>query len=196
MIHLSEHSVVIEDSSGVAWEMEISRHTFRDIESRKTESCRVYTWLHHREDIMCLYAFSGIDERRCFLLLNKVNGIGPKQSMKILGMSRPPELFSAIAREDENFLTSLPGIGAKGAKKIILSLKDSIDAILSDSPLSSAESPAAGEGRERGGEHLVQALVTMGFERKAAARALAQVLSAAETSNEGEILRQAIVELS
>ena len=129
LVHLSEHSVVLEDSAGVSWEMEISRHTRQSIASDDGEIRQLYTWLYHREDAMSLYGFSDVGEKKFFLLLNKVNGVGPKQSMKILSSARPGELASAIVNEDELFLTALPGIGTKGAKKIILALKDALAAV-------------------------------------------------------------------
>ena len=56
-------------------------------------------------------------EKKFFLLLNKVNGVGPKQSMKILSSARPGELASAIVNEDELFLTALPGNRHKGSEE-------------------------------------------------------------------------------
>ena len=109
----------------------------------------------------------------------------------------PPRFQSLpppIVNEDEAFLTSLPGIGAKGAKKIIISLKDSLGNIVSV-----GEIRPRGEGdakSEHLGEHLIQALTDMGFERKAATQAISRVLSSAQSDDEGEILRQAIIELS
>lgn len=202
LVHLSKQSLVLEDAAGVSWEMEISQATHRDVAAEEGETHQVYAWLHHREDIMNLYGFSRLEERRFFLLLNKVNGIGPKQSMKVLGMARPAALATAIVAEDESFLRTLPGIGEKAAKKIILSLKDALAA-------EDFGQAAAGDGEGavaadltaggQGSRHLVQALVNMGFERRAAGRALDRVLSSAGTAgelSEGEILRQSIIELS
>ena len=69
LVHLSEHSVVLEDSAGVSWEMEISRHTRQSIASDDGEIRQLYTWLYHREDAMSLYGFSGCGGKRnsfCF----------------------------------------------------------------------------------------------------------------------------------
>ena len=192
LIHLSERSVVLEDLSGVSWEMEISLHTRQELATESGDHRRVYTYLYHREDQMSLYGFSQLAEKRLFLLLNRVNGIGPKQSIKILGAAQPAELASAIVNEDEGFLTALPGIGAKGAKKIILALKDLVGEFATTMSKSLPGAPTLGLLSE----NLIRVLVDMGFDKKAATVVISRILAETEGADEGELLRLAIIQLS
>lgn len=198
IVELTDTSAAIEDSSGVTWELEISARTKAQLADMRDE-LRMLCHLNHREDQMSLFGFLLALEKQCFLLLMKVNGIGPKQAMKILSFASPEELAAAIVAEDEAFLTSLPGIGLKGAKKIILSLKDQIGAlgIPSDSSATASRSSSSVADAE-GFEHLLEALVQMGFERKEARSILETLFEQHREQNlpEGELLRRAIVALS
>lgn len=200
---IQDNTLVIEDRNGISWEMEVSLRTRNDIHSRTngmdngSEDVQVYTHLHHREDQMTLFGFSRLEEKQLFLLLNKVNGVGPRQSMKILSAVSPAEVSRAIAGEDEGFLTSLPGIGLKGAKKIILTLKDLITEFDAGTFVEAEESSSGGDGAENGAEEqLSHALVEMGFDKKAARGTVQKILKKNPEMDQGEALRQAIIELS
>jgi Holliday junction DNA helicase RuvA len=199
LTELDESAAVIEDRSGVSWEMEISSRTRADLAemSESGTQVRLYAHLYHREDQMSLFGFARREEKRFFLLLNKVNGIGPRQSIKLLSSAGPERLARAIVDEDESFLTSLPGVGIKGAKKIILSLKDQV----TDFAGSSADLSDAGLADNAGApglNHILEALIQMGFDRRESQRVLRDLAKdkAVMSSEEGEILRRAIIALS
>ncbi len=86
----------------------------------------LYTHHHMRDDWMGLYGFRELDERVLFRLLINVSGIGPKVGMTIMQKANPPQIITAILREDEATLMLLPGVGKKTAQRIILDLKDRI----------------------------------------------------------------------
>ena len=87
----------------------------------------VYTYLYVREDMVCLYGFSSRTQLKTFKLLITVSGIGPKVAMGILSTLSIEELNYAILSDDSKTIAKAPGIGPKGAKKLILELKDKLD---------------------------------------------------------------------
>jgi Holliday junction DNA helicase RuvA len=122
------------------------------------EAATVLVYLHHREDQLRLYGFASREERSLFLDLIKVEGIGPRQALKILSGIEVPRFIQALETEDLDTLVTLPGLGRKSAQKIILKLKGRLSAIAP--PGSSLE------------EDLISALIGMGFERRRARQAV------------------------
>ncbi len=98
------------------------------------DNISLLTHLPVKEDILELYGFADETERSLFLNLNKINGIGPRSAMNILSGTTPVEFKQKIIDGDVKSLTSIPGIGAKTAKRIIVELKEvfSVDSNLSD----------------------------------------------------------------
>ncbi len=88
----------------------------------------VPTSLIVREDSLTLYGFADEDERTVFDLLQTASGVGPKVALAMLATLTPDALRMAIATDDFKTLTRVPGIGAKGAQRIVLELKDRIGA--------------------------------------------------------------------
>lgn len=182
------------ENNGIEWDLMVSSLAL-DSFGLVGDTARVYVWLYHREDQMRLYGFPSPEERDIFLELTKVDGIGPKQAVRILSSIRPEDLEAALEGEDVARLSAAPGIGKKTAQKMILTLKGKL---------------ARDRGTDRSvdeGEHgdIIGALADMGFDRKAAAArvtAIAAELAAGtgaslnRTEREQEIFRRAIVDLS
>lgn len=175
-------------TGGVEWELEVSAATLSAL-PEVGRSVRVFSYLYHREDQMRLYGFASVDERKVFLDLLRVGGIGPKQALKILSRISLDNLVQLIDTGDADALSTVPGLGVKTAGKIILTLKGKLS-------LKAVSTGSAGM------DDLVSGLVDMGFDRRAAAEAVRRVSSdLAEGGLEGEdldreTLRRAIIELS
>ena len=90
------------------------------------EQIQVHTYMRVREDDISIYGFNTNEELRMFELLLSVSGVGAKTALAMLAVCTPSEFVLAIVSEDINVLTSIPGIGPKSAKRIILELKDKI----------------------------------------------------------------------
>ena len=178
-------------TGGVEWELEVSGFTLRNLPSHETGPVRVFTYLYHREDQMRLYGFATSDERRVFLELTSVSGIGPRAAIRMLSGTSPAELVGMLETEDVDGLVRLPGLGRKTAQKVILALRGKL--------VMEPAATASGHGE------LVEALVEMGFDRSGASSvvgSLAGELAADESAGgdpaerEKEIFRLAIVRLS
>jgi len=110
---------------------------------RLGETATLSTSLVVREDSLTLYGFATVDERELFELLQTATGVGPKLAQAALAVLNPDELRSAIATENLVQLCKVPGIGRKGAQRLVIELKDKINATgLVGEPVP----PAAGGG--------------------------------------------------
>ena len=151
--------------------------------------CRVFTWLYHREDQMRLFGFADETRRDTFLELLKVEGIGPKGALKIMGGIGQEDLERALETGDLARLEAVPGLGKKTAQKMLLALKGKL---VHKQAACAPASPYS---------DLVEALADMGYEKRAASEAVARAeadlpagLSPAE--KEKQLFKNAIVFLS
>lgn len=118
---------VVLDVSGVGYEIAVTPRTVADLPSTGEEVV-LHTHLVVREDAMLLHGFDTESERDLFRILLGASGIGPKVAMATLGALQAEELRRAIAAEDVDTLTTVPGIGKRGAQKMVLELKPKITA--------------------------------------------------------------------
>ncbi|MGH8961177.1 MAG: Holliday junction branch migration protein RuvA [Jatrophihabitantaceae bacterium] len=135
---------------------------------RVGETARLATSLVVREDSLTLYGFADDDERSTFELLQTANGVGPKLAQTMLAVHPPRELRRAIATSDLPALTKVPGIGRKGAERIVIELRDRIGSVDSDSPVDLTGVTAVAPWRDQ----LAHALAGLGFSGKEAADAI------------------------
>lgn len=170
-----------------------------NLQGSDRNNVRLLAWLQHKEDGMVLFGFSEEEERRLFLELIKVNGIGPRQAMKILSGVRVQDFITALDQSDVNFLSKLPGLGAKTSQKIILALRDTLVFTADDSK---PQNVATGNSKKY--QDIIDALVEMGYDKKKAQETIAKLLKDNEqyvASNsysvvEEWLFRSAVVDLS
>ena len=96
------------------------------------ERARLATSLVVREDSLSLHGFADDDERATFELLQTASGVGPRLALAVLGVLRPPQLRAAVREEDLATLTRVPGVGRKGAQRLVLELRDRVGAVEPD----------------------------------------------------------------
>ena len=113
---------VVIEVSGIGFKITSTTNTINMI--KLEQKILLHTYLHVREDALDLYGFHSTLEREVFLLLIGISGIGPKLAITILSGILPDELKDKIISGDIGSLTSIPGVGAKTAKRIIVELKD------------------------------------------------------------------------
>jgi Holliday junction DNA helicase RuvA len=137
---------------------------------RLGERATLATSLVVREDSLTLYGFASADEREFFELLLTATGVGPKLAQTALAVLTPDELRKAIATENLVQLCKVPGIGRKGAQRIVIELKDKINTVaLAEEPLAAAGTPAAWRGQ------VMQGLQGLGWSAKDAEAACNEV---------------------
>lgn len=115
---------IVVDNNGIGYEIGVSGNTLADIDMG--EIAKVYTYLYVREDEMSLYGFSRMEEKRLFMRLIEISGIGPKMAMQILGGYDLKTLTVAIASGDIKTLCKIKGLGKKTAELIVLSLREQV----------------------------------------------------------------------
>ncbi|WP_042382583.1 Holliday junction branch migration protein RuvA [Streptacidiphilus melanogenes] len=161
------------------------------------EEARLATSLVVREDSLTLYGFADDDERQTFELLQTASGVGPKVAQAMLAVHSPEGLRVAVARGDAKALTAVPGIGPKGAQKLLLELKDRLGAPTGAVPSQHAAAGAAAvvAAPAPWHEQLHAALVGLGFAPREAEEAVAAVTPEAEAMekpNVSALLRTAL----
>lgn len=177
---------------GVGLEMHCTPATLAQL--RVGAAAMLPTSLVVREDSMSLFGFANDDEKQTFELLQTASGVGPKLAQSMLAVHAPDALRAAIGGEDIKSLTMIPGIGQKGAQRIILELKDRIGPVLGTGPGPVPTSVAA-SWRQQVGE----GLVGLGWSAKDADRACDAVAARAEameTPDVAALLRAALQALS
>ena len=100
--------------------------------SKLNTNITVYTYHYVREDLMALYGFESREEKKLFMKLLNVSGIGPKGALAIFASGEVQQVVSAIENEDESFLVKFPGVGKKTARQMILDLKGKLQDVVPD----------------------------------------------------------------
>lgn len=134
------------------------------------QETRVFTSLNVSQDAVTLYGFLTQASKRMFLQLQKVSGIGPKVALSLLSTLPPDRLARAVADGDAAALAKAPGLGKKGAQKIILELKGSIDL----SQIEGSAAPAAAQV-DTGSMQVVEGLMSLGWRQQDAEHAVHEV---------------------
>ncbi len=116
---------VTVDCNGVGFQIFVTNSCMANLPDLDNE-VQIYTYLHVREDEMSLYGFVSPEEKRLFLQLITVSGVGSKTAIQILSAERMSAIINSIINEDSSVIASCKGIGKKVAEKIIVELKDKI----------------------------------------------------------------------
>jgi Holliday junction DNA helicase RuvA len=140
------------------------------------ERARLSTSLVVREDSLTLYGFADDDERSLFELLQTANGVGPRLAQAVLAIHPPREIRRAVSMGDLKALMQVPGIGKKGAERLVLELRDRLGATTSDTSLDGPSVLPAGAAAltpvARWRDQLTSALIGLGWSAREADSAL------------------------
>jgi len=163
---------LIIECNGLGYEVKISLNTFSSIGSE--EAVKVHTQFIVREDAQLLYGFATKEEREMFNHLISVSGIGPNTAMIMLSSLVPEEIAHAIQAEDVRTIQSIKGIGVKTAQRVIVDLKDKMVKMSFSSQISSTP-------HNTNRFDALTALVSLGFDKKNAEKAIEKVSQGDET---------------
>jgi Holliday junction DNA helicase RuvA len=181
-------SAVVE-VGGVGLELMCTPGTLAQLRTGSTAT--LPTSMIVREDSLTLYGFADEEEKTIFELVQTASGVGPKLAQAIVAVLSPDGVRNAIASDDVRTLTKVPGIGQKGAQRIILELKDRLG-----TPLGGVSAPAA-RSQEAWRDQVHQGLTGLGWPAKEAERAVDAVADqAGDRPDVGALLRAALQTLS
>ncbi|HOV28498.1 MAG TPA: Holliday junction branch migration protein RuvA [Synergistales bacterium] len=181
-----EDETVVLDVNGLGIEVHCSR---RALESCvEGEMTRIQTFLLVNESGISLFGFANDEERRLFLELLAVKGIGGRMAMSLLRAEPPGRLIRAILSSDLETLTRVPGVGKKTAERLCFELRERLAKSFPSFTRDGAEPASSPAGSE-----VLEALVGLGFSRHEAAAAVRTALSQADSgAREEEILESAL----
>lgn len=123
---LTEPHMAVVDCGGVGYKLTVSNTTLAAISSKLHEEIKLFTYLAVREDAMELFGFASVSEHSAFTQLISVSGVGPKVAISILSTLTPEQFAAAVCSGDAKTLAKSKGLGAKGAERIILELKEKL----------------------------------------------------------------------
>jgi Holliday junction DNA helicase RuvA len=185
---LEKHpNLLTVDVGGVGYEVMIPVSAFSSLPDAGSE-VRLHIHTHVREDALVLFGFVSPTDKALFEKLITVSGIGPKLAITTLGGLTAPDLAAAIKSGSLEILTRIPGVGKKTAERMVLELRDKLDA-LPGTAKSATPTKGAFSDTE---EDVISALSNFGATRAAAEAALAKARSAAESNEFDALFRRAL----
>jgi holliday junction DNA helicase RuvA len=144
------------------------------------EQARLATSLIVREDSLTLYGFADDDERQLFELLQTANGVGPRLAQAVLAIHPPREIRRAVSMADVKALMQVPGIGKKGAERLILELRDRLGSTTTDTAFDSPAGLSSVTPVAPWRDQLTAALMSLGWSIKEAEGAVLQLAPVAD----------------
>lgn len=183
-----EPGAIVLENQGIGYQMMIPIQSEEQL--KIGQETKIYTHMHVREDHLSLFGFPTREELETFELLIGVNGIGPKVGLSVLSTLSVYELKMAVISEDVKTISKAPGLGPKGAKKLILELKDklSFGETDEDSGLEIFQEMPGGNDAVR---ITIEGLVSLGYSKSEAAQAVRKVQNA-ETMEPEDLLKKAL----
>ncbi|MGW4324843.1 Holliday junction branch migration protein RuvA [Nocardia sp. NPDC004573] len=180
-----DHAVI--EAAGVGYRLNATPSTLAGL--TRGEETRLYTAMIVREDSMTLYGFADTEARDLFGLLQTVSGVGPRLAMAVLAVLEPEALRKALAESNVAALTRVPGIGKRGAERMVVELRDKVNLVPvpSGAPGSTAAAVATPVR-----EQVAEALVGLGFAARQAEQAVDAVLADQPAADTSAALRAAL----
>ena len=180
---------VVVQNNGIGYALQISVNTYEHL-PHPGETVNLKTYLHVREDNIQLYAFSQEVERKVFLGLISVSGIGPKMAVGILSGIKVYELIQAIQHGDEQRLNAISGVGKKTAQRLIVELREKFMqmGLLEDQHLAEYQ-PLKLSAVE---EEAALALLSLGYRKQAVEKSILKVRSTGDGQSVEELVKQAL----
>ncbi|MGY2086287.1 Holliday junction branch migration protein RuvA [Nocardia gipuzkoensis] len=180
-----DHAVI--EAAGVGYRLNATPSTLAGL--TRGEEIRLYTAMIVREDSMTLYGFADTEARDLFGLLQTVSGVGPRLAMAVLAVLEPEALRKALAESNVAALTRVPGIGKRGAERMVVELRDKVNLVPVPAGAHGSASAAVGTPVR---EQVTEALVGLGFAAKQAEQAIDAVLADQPTADTSAALRAAL----
>ncbi len=181
---------IIIENHGIGYQIKVPSRVLDSVSSGK--EAMIHTYLYVREDILALFGFASVQELETFQILLGISGIGPKVALSVLSTMTVENLYYAVFSEDAKSIAKTPGIGPKGAKRMIIELKDKLN--LEDLESVSSEDEEVSRPQAVNEDNVfdtVQALVALGYSNGEAYRAVHSV-PGAESLDAEQLLKEAL----
>jgi Holliday junction DNA helicase RuvA len=180
----SKPTQILLDVNGVGYTVNISINTFEKIAEKGLVSLYIHTSV--KEDSITLFGFFSQSEKEMFELLISISGIGPKLGLGILSGIAVDDLKYAIGSGNVSRLIAIPGIGRKTAERVVLELKNKVDAIKEDGVIKQLSAK----------DEAVSALTTLGYQKQIAEKAVRDLIVLNPDLALEELIRKALSELN
>ena len=194
IVHREADGSVVVDVQGVGYEVFLPLGAAGRIGSEPGEPVSLHIHTHVREDTLTLFGFPTSDDRTAFRALLKVNSIGPKLALSIMGVMNAAELQDAIARQDKAAFKGISGVGKKTVERMLVDLRDKLD--FASTAKTGVRLRAVPNANGSPGDTVVGALVNMGYKRGEAEAAVGNAMNAGGDENVEGLLRAALAALS
>ncbi len=189
-----EAGLAVIDCGGIGYKLTVSQNTLAELDksASRTDKAKLFTYMAVREDDVELFGFYTEEELSTFKLLLTVSGIGPKAAMGVLSAFTPEGLARAVSTEDTKAISRANGIGAKGAARIVLELKDKLSYTESAETVTVAKATAQSPKSSSKLTEAAEALAALGYSRAEINSVLAKLNTSGMES--GEIIRAALAQ--
>lgn len=194
MLAHREPGFAVIDCGGVGYRLTVSQNTLAALDraSVRESKVKLYTYMAVREDDVELFGFYTEEELTAFRQLIGVSGIGPKAAMGVLSAFTPDGLARAVCTEDVKAIAKSNGVGAKGAARIVLELKDKMSYADGDAETPRETAAPAQTAKSAGLAEAAEALTALGYARAEVNAVLAKLNTAGMAS--GDIIRAALAQ--
>ena len=194
MLAHREPGFAVIDCGGVGYRLTVSQNTLAALDraSVRESKVKLYTYMAVREDDVELFGFYTEEELTAFRQLIGVSGIGPKAAMGVLSAFTPDGLARAVCTEDVKAIAKSNGVGAKGAARIVLELKDKMSYAGGDAETPRETAAPAQTAKSAGLAEAAEALTALGYARAEVNAVLAKLNTAGMAS--GDIIRAALAQ--
>jgi holliday junction DNA helicase RuvA len=180
----SKPTQILLDVNGVGYTVNISINTFEKISEKEIVSLFIHTSV--KEDSITLFGFFTQSEKEMFELLISISGIGPKLGLSILSGIVVDDLKFAISNGNVSRLIAIPGIGRKTAERVVLELRNKVDAIKAEGSIKEISAK----------DEAISALTTLGYQRQIADKVVRDLLAENQNYSLEELIRKALIGLN
>jgi Holliday junction DNA helicase RuvA len=178
---------ILIDCNGVGYEADVSMTTYYQL-PEVGEQISIWTHLLVKDDSHSLVGFKGEQERRLFRQLIRVNGVGPKMALTILSGIDDQQFALCISNNDVAMLTRLPGVGKKTAERLIIEMRDKVDALVGDSP-----GPQPASSGQSVVSEAIEALQALGYRAADAEKMISRVNAQGEAQGSAsQLIKKAL----
>lgn len=177
---------ILIDCHGVGYEADVSMTTYYQL-PEVGEQVSIWTHLLVKDDAHSLVGFTTEQERRLFRQLIRISGVGPKMALTILSGIDEAQFALCISNNDVAMLTRLPGVGKKTAERLIIEMRDQLEAIVGDTPMPAAVST----GQSVVGE-AIEALLALGYKSADAEKMIQGAQQSGDYTSASDLIRSAL----